>query len=82
VVNYSKEQKQATVDYYLEHKRGLRWTVQALVYPKRESLRKWVNKATPDRRREARTSSRTTADESHLLDKRYDYQLTSQIRGS
>jgi len=50
-VKYSKEQKQAAVDYYLEHKRGLRWTVRALGYPKRESLRKWVNEATPDRRR-------------------------------
>lgn len=51
VMKYSKEQKQAAVDYYLEHKRGLRWTVQALGYPKRESLRKWVNEATPDRHR-------------------------------
>ena len=51
VVKYSKEQKQAAVDYYLEHRRGLRWTVQALGYPKRESLRQWVNEATPDRHR-------------------------------
>ena len=50
-VKYSKEQKQAAVDYYLEHRRGLRWTVQALGYPKRESLRQWVNEAAPDRHR-------------------------------
>lgn len=47
---YSKEQKQAAVDYYLEHGRSLRRSIQALGYPNRETLRQWLEEAIPDRR--------------------------------
>ena len=47
---YSEEQKQAAVDYYLEHGRSLRRSIQALGYPNRETLRQWLDEAVPDRR--------------------------------
>ncbi|HHW27501.1 MAG TPA: transposase [Firmicutes bacterium] len=47
---YSEEQKQAAVDYYLEHGRSLRRSVDALGYPNRETLRQWLDEAIPDRR--------------------------------
>ncbi|MEW6081725.1 MAG: IS3 family transposase [Bacillota bacterium] len=47
---YSNEQKQAAVDYYLEHGRSLRRSIQALGYPNRETLRQWLDEAVPDRR--------------------------------
>ncbi len=46
---YSKEQKQAAVDYYLEHGRNLRRSIDALGYPNRETLRQWLDEAIPDR---------------------------------
>jgi putative transposase len=47
---YSEERKQAAVDYYLEHGRSLRRSIQALGYPNRETLRQWLDEAVPDRR--------------------------------
>jgi putative transposase len=46
---YSKEQKQVAVDYYLEHGRSLRRSIDALGYPNRETLRQWLDEAIPDR---------------------------------
>jgi len=46
---YSNEQKKAAVDYYLEHGRSLRRSIQALGYPNREALREWLEEAVPDR---------------------------------
>ena len=47
---YSEEQKQAAVDYYLQHGRSLRRSIKALGYPNRETLRQWLDEAIPDRR--------------------------------
>lgn len=46
---YSKEQKQLAVDYYLEHGRSLRRSIDVLGYPNRETLRQWLDEAIPDR---------------------------------
>lgn len=47
---YSQEQRQAAVDYYLEHGCSLRRSIQALGYPNRETFRQWLDEALPDRR--------------------------------
>jgi len=47
---YSEEQKQAAVDYYLQHGRSLRRSIKALGYPNRETFRQWLDEAIPDRR--------------------------------
>ncbi len=46
---YSKQQKQAAVDYYVEHGRNINRTIQAVGYPQRHTLRKWLNEAFPER---------------------------------
>lgn len=47
---YSNQQEQAAVDYYLEHGRSLRRSIQVLGYPNPETLRQWLDEAIPDRR--------------------------------
>ena len=42
---FTQKQKQAAVDYYLEHGRSLRGTIRALGYPSRTALRQWLDKA-------------------------------------
>ena len=39
-----------SVDYFLEHGRSLRRSIQVLGYPNRETLRQWLDEAVPDRR--------------------------------
>lgn len=48
---YSEQQKQAAVDYYLKHGRSLRQTIQALGYPHRAMLKKWLDDAGEGRHR-------------------------------
>jgi len=47
---YSEEEKQAAVDYYVQHARNLRRSISVLGYPNRDTLRQWLDEALPDRR--------------------------------
>lgn len=46
---YSQAQMDAAVEHYLEHGRCIAFTVEALGYPCRDSLRTWIHDADPDR---------------------------------
>ncbi len=46
---YSKEQKQAVIDYYVNHGRSLSKAIRALGYPHRDTLRLWLDEAFPER---------------------------------
>ena len=48
---YTAEQKQAAVDYYLEHGRSLSRTIKAMGYATKESLRLWIDDLAPGRRK-------------------------------
>ena len=54
---YSQAQMDAAVEHYLEHGRCIAFTIEALGYPCRDSLRSWVRDADPDR--ETRNGSRS-----------------------
>lgn len=47
---YSEEQKQTAVAYYLEHGRSMQRTMRVLGYPHKETLKKWLDEALPERR--------------------------------
>ena len=46
---YSVEQRQAAVDYYLEHGRNMNRTARALGYPHQATLKEWLDEALPER---------------------------------
>ncbi len=46
---YSDEDRQKVVDYYLEHGRCVSRTVNALGYPSRPELEKWINELAPEK---------------------------------
>ena len=45
---YSQEQKETAVRHYLEHGRCIAFTIKALGYPVRESLRSWIHGLHPE----------------------------------
>lgn len=47
---YSEEQKQAAVQYYLEHGRNLQRSIRALGYPHKATFRQWLDEALPDQK--------------------------------
>lgn len=48
---YTREQKQAAVDHYLEHGRCLARTVRALGYPSKQALSGWCEELVPKQRK-------------------------------
>lgn len=48
---YTLEQMQDAVSYYLEHGRNISRTVRAVGYPSRETLRGWIDKLAPGKRK-------------------------------
>jgi transposase InsO family protein/transposase-like protein len=46
---YSNEQRKQAIWYYLEHGRNISKTIKALGYPKRTTLRDWLNEDLPTR---------------------------------
>jgi len=48
---YSAKQKQAAVEYYLEHGRNISGTVRALGYPSRTLLATWIDELRPGERK-------------------------------
>lgn len=48
---YDESQKQIAVEHYLKHGHCLAYTVRALGYPSRETLRHWLDELRPDLRR-------------------------------
>ena len=53
---YSLEQKQAAVDYYLEHGRSISRTCRKLGYPSRMVLDRWIRELAPDQKKHCRSS--------------------------
>lgn len=51
---YSKEQRQAAVDYYLTHGRSLSRTVRRLGYPSKPALTRWLDELAPGDRKRSR----------------------------
>jgi putative transposase len=49
--NYSEEEKQRAVNYYLEHGRSVSRTVKKLGYPSRPVLDKWILEIAPEKKR-------------------------------
>ena len=47
---YSPEQKQAAVDFYLDHTRSVSATIHALGYPGRDAFLKWLDELAPGQR--------------------------------
>ena len=47
-MSYSNEQRQIAVKYYLEHNRSLTQTIEALGYPSKSRLRRWVLEDVPE----------------------------------
>ncbi|MBR1590066.1 MAG: IS3 family transposase [Acidaminococcaceae bacterium] len=45
---YSKEQRQAAIQYYIEHGRSKTRTIQALGYPSRQQLAEWLKQDCPE----------------------------------
>ena len=45
---YSRAQKERAVEHYLEHGQCIAWTIEALGYPGRDSLRTWIREFHPE----------------------------------
>lgn len=48
--SYTREEKQAAVDFYLEHGCQISYTVRTLGYPCKEKLMEWIDELAPGRR--------------------------------
>ena len=48
---YSEQQKEAALNYYLEHGQNITKATKALGYPHRDTLSEWIDEAIPDRKR-------------------------------
>lgn len=48
---YSKEQKQAALQFYQDHGRSITLTVTMLGYPGKTTFKQWLNEAFPDRKK-------------------------------
>lgn len=53
---FSPDQKQAAVDYYLQHGKNLSRTCRILGYPHRETLDKWLRELAPEEKKLCRAS--------------------------
>lgn len=55
--NFTQEQKQVAVDYYLEHGRCLRRTIRFMGYPSTTALMKWIDDLAPGQRKISMTDA-------------------------
>jgi len=53
--NFSEEERQKAVNYYLEHGKCVSRTVKALGYPSRPVLNKWINEFAPEQKKHCRS---------------------------